>query len=495
MLISGELDKNIAYLEKTFKDCGDIVKRKFPVGETRRQWVFVIYADNMTDRAELEVNIINSLMISVRYVEPSVEELAGNVFEGLRDGGISSADITETAEMDDVVFAVLSGNTPLLLDGYKKALIISTRKYPTRGVQATDTEVVIQGSKEAFTEVMRMNTALIRRRIRDPNLKIRQLRVGRRSQTDVALVYMEGIVRPQVLGEALKRIERINIDAILDSGYIEQLIEGNWLSPLPQAQVTERPDKSAAAVLEGRIVIIVDNSPFVLIIPATFNTFFQAVEDYYQRWGIMSMLRCLRYTAGVLSVTLPGLYLSATLYHPSMLPTVLIYKLVESRMPVPFPAAIEVLIMDAAFELLREAGVRLPGPIGNTIGIVGGLIIGQAAVEAGLASPIVVIVIALTGICGFAIPHVSLVTGFRLMKYLILIMAAALGLYGFCLASIIILIHMASLKSFGIPYMFPFVSGEVNNYGDFKDTLFRVPLFMMKRRPIFAKPDNVVRQK
>ncbi|MCL2699522.1 MAG: spore germination protein, partial [Defluviitaleaceae bacterium] len=269
----------------------------------------------------------------------------------------------------------------------------------------------------------------------------------------------------------------------------------NWRSVFPQAQLSERPDKVSASILEGRIAIIVDGSPFVMVVPVTFGTFFQSSEDYYERWQIMSFVRTLRYIAGIMAVALPGLYIALAVYHPSMLPTLFALKIAGARQSVPFPALVEILIMEAAFELLREAGIRLPAPIGSTIGIVGGLIIGQAAVEAGLVSPIVVIVVAITGIAGFAIPHVSMVSGFRLMKYVTLFASAALGLFGFWLAAFLILIHLVSLRSVGFPYMFPFASGEVNNYGDFKDTLFRLPAFMMKKRPIFANSKQTERRR
>jgi spore germination protein len=448
----------------------------------------------MVDRAGIEANIINSLILAVRYVAPRVEHLE-DLFAGLRDGGVTSADLREAREMSEVVRGLLSGDTPLFLDGCDKALIISTKGFPNRGVQTTDTEVVVQGSKEAFTEVMRMNTVLVRRRIRDTHLKVRQFKVGRRSDTDVAVLYLEDVARPQILAEVFRKIQAIDIDGILDSGYLEQCIEGDWRSPMPQAQVTERPDKAAGAILEGRVAILVDNSPFALLVPATLAVFFQASEDYYQRWAIGSFVRLLRYLAGFLAVALPGLYLSVAMYHPSMLPAALIYKIAEARRAVPFPAAVEIFILEAAFELLREAGIRLPGPIGSTIGIVGGLIVGQAAVEAGLVSPIVVIVVALTGICGFAVPHTALVAGFRLMKILVLLCSAVLGFFGFLLGALAWLVHLVGLKSFGVPYLFPFAAGDVNQGGDFKDTLFRLPLFKMRRRPIFAQPSQSRRQR
>lgn len=491
--ISKVLEENIICMDRFFKDCGDTVSRKFPIGEIEKVNLYVMYIDMLTSRETIEQSIIAKLMTNTSIVSKKDGNLKENVFNTLKDGGITTADLKEVKNIEDINDGLLSGDTILFVDGFDKGILISTKGWPSRGVPTADTEVVVQGSKESFSEVFRINTMLIRRRIRDTKLKVRQMRVGRRSETDVALMYLEDVVRPDVLNEVIDRIKNIDIDAILDVGYIEQLIEDDWLSPFPQAQVTERPDKASSAILEGRVVIIVDNSPFVLIVPSTLNTFFQSSEDYYQRFQIMSFVRVIRYIAAIIAICLPGAYLATVVYHPSMIPTLLIFKMAAASQSVPFPAVVEILIMELAFELLREAGIRLPSAVGSTIGIVGGLIIGQAAVDAGLVSPIVVIIVAITGICSFAVPHVSLVTGFRLMKFVIIFTSALLGLFGFWLGVILILIHLVTLKSFGIPYMFPFTSGDINDYTDFKDTIVRFPLFLMKKRPIFASPKNKVK--
>lgn len=495
MQISKVLNENIAYIDELYKESADVVKRKFPVGEKKNIWTYILFIDNMSSSTTIETTVVHSLITNIRLTKPDITDLSGDIFEALIDGGITSPDIREATDFDDINVSIMSGDTALFVDGYDKVLIVSTRGFASRGVQSADTEIVVQGSKEAFSEGLRTNTVLIRRRIRDTNLIVKQLRVGKRSQTDVAIVYLNDVVRQDVLSLAVERINKIDIDAILDVGYIEQFIEDDWASPFPQGQITERPDKAASAILEGRIVIVVDNSPFVLIIPTTLNCFFQSPEDYYQRFEIMSFTRVIRYIASIIAVTLPGLYLAVALYNPSMIPTEIMFKMTSARENVPFPTVIEILIMDIAFELLREAGIRLPTAIGSTMGVVGGIIIGQAAVEAGLVSPIVVIIIALTGVCGFAIPNVSLVSGIRLTKYLIIFLSAMLGLFGFWLAAILILIHLASLKSFGFPYLYPFVSGETNNYTDLKDSIIRMPVFTMKKRPIFANPQQSTRAK
>jgi spore germination protein len=420
----------------------------------------------------------------------SPADKAGKIYETLRDRGIATTDISETDDMFDILYFINAGDTAVFIEGCDKCIVVATRGFPNRGIQSAETEVVVQGPREAFSEVMRFNTALIRRRIRDNHLICKQSKLGKRSLTDIALMYMSDIVRPEVLAEVEKRLEEIEIDGILDSGSVEQFIEESWISPFPQVQLTERPDKAASSILEGRIAVIVDNSPFVIIVPVTLNTFFQASEDYYSRWQVMSVTRFLRFVGAFIAVALPGVYLAIALFHPSMIPLLMVSRLAESSQAVPFPAVLEFILLDAAFELLREAGIRLRSASGGTIGIVGGLIIGQAAVEAGLVSPIVVIIVALTGIATFSIPSVSLVYGFRLVKYGVLALSAFLGFFGLIIGLIITLIHLAALRSFGFPYLMPFAASEMSGYEDLKDSLFRFPLFSLKKRPFFANQEQ-----
>lgn len=493
--LSKDLEENINNLEILFKDCGDFVRRKFPIGINKELNMFIGYIDLMIDRRIIEESLLEQLILQVRSVPPQMEKIKSSIYEFIRDGGIATADIKEVDTLDAAALAILSGDTVLLIDGYAKVIIVATKGWPNRGIQEPDSEVVVRGPKEGFSEALRMNTVLIRRRIRDTKLKVKQLQLGTRSRTDIALMYIEDIVRQDILKEVEERLNSFKIDGILDSSYIEQLIEDDWKTPFPQIQATQRPDKAASAILEGRIAIIVDNTPFVLLVPSTLNSFFQSSEDYYQRWSIMSFTRMIRYVAAFFAAGAPGFYLALTDYHPSMIPTRLTMSIAASRELVPFPSVVEVVLMELAFELLREAGTRLPGPIGSTIGIVGGLIIGQAAVEAKIVSPIIVIVVAVTAISSFAIPDNSLTVGFRLVKYLIIALSAILGLYGFLFGVLIVLIHLVSLKSFNIPYLSPYVSSSINKYEDLKDSIFKIPIFMMSRRPVFSRPDKRIRLK
>ena len=304
---------------------------------------------------------------------------------------------------------------------------------------------------------------------------------------------MEDLVYPSMLEEIEKRIGRYEIDGVLDSGIIEQLSEEKWYSPFPQFQTTQRPDRAAMAVLEGRVVVLTDNSPTGLILPADYNSFIKTSDDYYNRWEIASFGRMIRYMASFFAMTMPGLYLAVTNFHTQILPTTLLLSFAAARQGVPFPAVVEVLLMEIAFELLREAGVRLPGAMGNTIGIVGGLIIGQAAVEANIVSPIVVIVVAFTALCSFAIPNEEFATAFRILKFGFIFLCSWLGFYGFLYGLLLLLIHLSHLKSFGIPYLMPFVGADLNGYEDERDSIIRQPLFWMKRRPIYAKRNRRIR--
>lgn len=488
--ISKNLEKNITIIENAFQNCGDIVKRHFFVGEKKDIAVYMIYTDNIVNGNAIEESILTNIMNRCR-----IDGKKEGMLKRLTEEVIAIGEMNEVKTFQEIFDAVLLGDTILLMDGNDIALQASTKGFPSRGVSEAKTEVVVQGPKDAFTEIGATNIVLIRRRIRDTKLKVKRTKVGKRSKTDVAILYMEDIVRREILQEVEYKINQIDIDVVLDSGYIDQLLENRWLSPFPQLQMTERPDKAASVLLEGRVVIVIDNTPFVVIAPATLNVFFQAAEDYYDRWEIMSFIRLIRYCAGFLAVALPGLYIALTVFHPSMLPTNLALKIAETRQNIPFPAVGEILIMELAFELLREAGIRLPSPVSSTIGIVGGIIIGQAAVEAGIVSPSVVIVSALTGICTFVIPNIALVSGLRLTKYIVLIFSAFLGLYGFWLALILMLIHMASLKSFHIPFLYPFCSASVNNYNDLEDSIFRLPLWFMKKRPIFSNDKHRQREK
>lgn len=472
-----EYKNNVRYIDDKFKDWGDIVKREIKIGADYNTSAYIVYIDDMCDRDLIENQIMKNFMINMRIPENNVDMYLEN--------GITTADIKLSDNIDDSILEVMSGNTLVMIDGCKDFIIISSKGFPKRGVDKPETEIVIQGPHEAFSESLRTNTVLIRRRIRDTDLKCKQLKIGKISNTDVAVMYMDKIVDKKILKEAEKRLNAVDTDIILDGGYLEQYIEDNTISPFPQIQLTERPDKVAAELCEGRIAIIVDNSPFVMLIPTVIASFYQSAEDYYQRWEIMSILRIIRYIAGFAAFTLPGLYIAVLMYSPEIIPVNLALKLAGDRLSVPFPTIVEVIGMEIIFEALREAGIRMPSALGGTLGIVGGIIIGQAAVDAGLVSPMVVIIIALTGVCSFAIPNVALVSSFRLLKYFIIICSSLFGMIGFITGVFAVLTHICGIKSFGINYSEPF-SGDKNT-SVINDTFLRLPLKYMKNTKTFNK--------
>ena len=477
------LDDNINQLKSTFDCVQDIVFREFYAGENR---LFIVYVDNLVLGTTVENAILTNLMVR--------GHTGGNAFY-LNLRTIAVGETTEIDTFEKVCNAILLGDTVLFSVGYDKAIQISTKGWPSRGIPTVTNEVTVQGAKDAFVELASKNIVLIRRRIKDTSLKVQRMNIGTKSKTDIVIMYMEGIVREDILKSFLEKINNINTDVVLDSGTIQQFLEADAFSPFPQLQVTERPDKTAASINEGRIAVLVDNSPFALLVPSTINVFFQAADDYYERWEIVSLVRLMRFTAAILATILPALYIGLTIFHPNLIPTSLVLKIAAGRASVPFPTIVEVLIMELAFELLKEAGIRLPSPIGGTIGIVGGIIIGQSAVEAGIVGPAVVIVAALTGVCSFVVPSVTLVSGIRITKYFMIILSSLFGLVGFWLGIILILAHLCSLESFGVPYMFPFCSGSANSYSDFKDSIIRFPIPLMKKRPIFATKAQEDREK
>ncbi len=316
------------------------------------------------------------------------------------------------------------------------------------------------------------------------------MEIGRKTKSKVAVCYLEGIANPDLLTEVDKRLAKVDIDAVLDSGYLEQFIEDNHYSPFPQVQYMERPDKVAANLLEGRVAILVDGSPMALVVPTVFNQFYQTVEDYTERFLLMSALRLARLIALIFSLVFPSLYVAIISFNPELIPTEFAVAVAGGRAGVPFPAIIEVLVIEISMEVLREATIRLPQQVGGALSIVGVLVVGQAAVAAGFASPITVVIIALTTIGSFATPSYNAALALRLLRFPLIFMAGIFGLYGVMIGLIVIANHVLSLKSFGVPYMSPFVPG---NFEGMKDTLFRAPLAWMRKRPQFLFPEDRTR--
>lgn len=484
-----DLEKNEEALKKIFTDCDDVFFRRIEVGDVFRVKMTLVFIDGLVNKEYMAEHAIYSLFIEEEIRSFSLQGFKSSLIDVIAKETLTTIDVKEEFLIENILNAVLSGDTVILIDNVDKCLIFDTKGWESRGVSQPETETVIRGPRDGFTESVKVNMTLVRRRIKDTNLKIKMQKVGRRSQTSLAIMYMEDIVDKSLVTEVNERLKSIDIDAILDSSILENLIEDNYLSPFPQIENTERPDSVAAAIYEGRVAIIVDNSPFVLIVPATIGTLMQSSEDYYTRWTESSFIRIIRFIAIFLSVLAPALYIAITAYHPGLLPTKLTYYLAASRVNVPFPAVVEAFLMELTMELLRESGTRISGPIGTTVGIVGGLIIGQAAVEAGIVSPLMIIIVAITTISSFSIPSYELSAGFRIWRFILIACAAIFGLYGIMLGIIILGTHLIKLDSFGVPFTSPY-SGLGISSGDLKDTLIKMPIQELEKRPTFTQPRN-----
>lgn len=479
--VSVHVSENKQFIQDIFANSADIKIREMVLGKDQVRCL-AAYIEITAGSLAFENSLIGRLL----------NDLAGlgaqEIYDSLAKNGQGLCDVTPFEYMEDALsLGMLTGDVILFIDGFASALKIPDKGFPNMGVTKPESEKVIRGSQEGFADSVKVNTALIRKRIRSTKVRVKEVKAGLYSHTNIDLVYMDGLVYPSLLEEIEKRLDSYTIDGIMDSGMVEQLTEDNWYSPFPQFQTTQRPDRAAMAVLEGRVVLLCDNSPSALILPTDYNSLLKTSDDYFNRFEIASLERFIRYVASVFALVFPALYLAVTNFHTQLLPTSLLLSFAAARQGVPFPAVVEVLLMELSFELLREAGVRLPGAMGNTIGIVGGLIIGQAAVDANLVSPIVVIVVAFTALSSFAIPNEELATAFRILKFYMIAMSAWLGLFGFLVSALSIFIHLASLKSFGIPYLMPYVGAELNDYEDERDSLIRYPMAVLTKRPIYAK--------
>ncbi|NLA84939.1 MAG: spore germination protein [Clostridiales bacterium] len=489
--LSDKVEENLKKFCAFLKESSDMVIRKFKPGNNGIN-CDLLFVDGLVDKTVVNVNILKPLMSGVIEFEIKEERKVQpeEAYEFVLNHAVYVGEMMEVDNLDEAMLRLLSGEVVLIIDGFRKLLVIGARGWSMRSISDPETEGVIRGAKEGFTETLRVNTALLRRKCRDPNMVIKTIRLGRRSKTDIAYIYIKGITNPVLLKEVEERLQSVDIDQIISSGHLEQLIQDNTMTPIPQIQATERPDKAISNLMEGRIIILVDNSPFALIIPTTFTQFFQSPEDYNERWIVTSFIRSLRWVASFLAVFTPAVYVAVLTYHPGLIPTRLALSIAATREGVPFPSIIEAFLMEITIELLRESGARLPTSIGQTIGIVGGIIIGDAAVNAGLTSPIMVIIVSLTAIASFVIPTYSAAIALRTMRFPFMILAAVLGLYGVIIGFILINIHLVSIKSFGIDFMTP---QAPTLFQDLKDFVIRAPARKMRKRPLQAYPIDMIR--
>jgi spore germination protein KA len=447
----------------------------------------LIYIDGMTDRNTQNFAVLEPLMLLSRS-ELDVDEPILTAYEQLVPG----QQIQKSSSLKDIVEGILDGSSILMIDGSAEALIIETKGWEHRGIGTPSNEPVVRGPQEAFNEMFRANTASVRRYIKDPKLITEIMRVGRRSKTIVGLMYIKDIADPKLVEEVKYRINSISetVDFISESGALEEFLEDHPRSLLPQMLSTERPDRVGAHLREGYVSVVMANSPFSLVIPTNFSIFLHAAEDYYLRWPFSNFLRILRSAAIFAALFLPAFYIAVVNYHQEMIPTDLLLAMTAAREAVPFPAIIEILFMEFSFELIREAGVRVPSIIGPTIGIVGALILGQAAVSASIVSPILIIVIAITALASFVVPNYNATFTIRILRFLFILLAAFLGFFGISFGIFLMVLHAASLSSFGVPFLTPIAPYHPEN----KDRVIRPRAYDQPNRPIFLRPLDWIRQ-
>lgn len=491
--ISSKVSDSIKYVQTKLGQSSDIVIREFQVGRQGQIELALVYTDGLADKIFVQKFILKTLMIDMREAEFNIKANSQiNIPDFLEHFSLATSDLKRVYDMEVALEHVLSGDTIVLVEGFEMAFAISSRGWEDRGVQEPSSQTVVRGPKDGFTETLRTNTALIRRKIKDKNLWIEQMKIGQKTKTDIAVVYLKGVANEGVIKELRTRLNRINVDAILESGYIEEFIQDETYTPFPTVYNTERPDAAAAGILEGRIAILVDGTPFVLLVPALFVQFFQSSEDYYQRSDIGTLIRLLRYLAFFLALLVPSGYIAITTFHQEMLPTTLLISLAAQREGVPFPAFVEALMMEITFEILREAGVRMPRAVGSAISIVGALVLGQAAVEAGVVSAAMVIVVSLTAISSFVAPQFNMAISIRILRFGFMILASSFGLFGIILGLIVMVLHLTSLRSFGIPYLAPIAPFSS---ADQKDTMVRLPHWSMFSRPRLLNQNDIIREK
>lgn len=469
------LDANIEILRNIITESSDLIFRRFVFGEDKN--AAIVYIDGLIDKTLVHENILKPLMGAESFKDGELPEKID--IEYVKSKLLFVGSIDEKESVDDIVSKILSGDTVFLMDGAKKALAVSLRGWERRGIEEPQTESVVRGPREGFTETLRINTSMLRRKIKNPNLKFETLTIGERTKTDVCIAYINGLAKPELIEEIKARLSKIKTDAILESGYIEQYIEDAPFSIFSTVANSEKPDKVAAKLLEGRAAILVDGTPFVLTVPMVFIESFQAAEDYYSRPFFASTIRLLRFIAFFISILAPALYVAMSTFHQELIPTALLLSMAAAHEGVPFPAALEAAIMIIVFEILREAGVRLPRPIGQAVSIVGALVIGEAAVSAGLIGAPMVIVVAITAVSSFAVP--SQTDSAAIIRFCLLILAGVMGGYGIAIGLLAMLVHLSALRSFGIPYLMPLAPF---NRSGMRDTFIRAPIWAMKKRPL-----------
>lgn len=446
--VSNNIEKNLSYIKKRFlvPFNNDVVIREITLKNNRS--AFIIFYDGMVSGEYVDNNIIKSIIEL-----PEIKE--GEFSETLYKSFVTHSQATVEKDMDMVTEEVNFGSCALFVDGVETAFLFDVRGWEHRGIEKPENEQSIYGPQEAFGEMVRTNTALVRKILKTEKLVAKGMKIGSVSKTRGVMLYIDGVTNRKLIDEVNRRLNAIDKEYIISVEQVQMLIEDRKFMITPQTYATERPDRAAKALTEGRCVLILNGSPRALIMPSNSFELTHSVSDDYLQVPFAVMSRIIRLFGMFVSLLLPALYLAITLYHQEIIPTYLLYSISASRENVPFPSLVELLLMDVSFELIREAGIRMPSPIGSTLGIVGGLILGQAAVSAKIVSPIMIIIIAITGIGSFATVDYTLGWAYRILRLAFIFLAASLGFFGIAVGVVMYSLYLGSAKSFGVPFLAP----------------------------------------
>ncbi|GKU83516.1 spore germination protein [Niallia sp. NCCP-28] len=488
--LSTDVNINIKNIKQALGNSSDLTLREFKLGKPFSKKVATLYINGLADKQIMGSFIIERLMDDINIAEnekiPPSEQIGIYIKEHL----LAITHVVEVKDWKKLFLLLLSGQTIILIDECNQAIACAAQGGELRSISEPLSEPSVRGPRDSFTESLITNTSLIRSRIKTPDLWLETREIGDITQTEIGIMYINGIVNNKLLQEVRERLDKIKVDDVFGSSTIEEWISDKMATPWPTMFVTERPDVVAGNLLEGRVVIFVNGTPNPLILPATWIQFFQTAEDYYLRWSIVGFLRLIRILSFMITLLGPSLFIAFLSFHQELIPTPLLINLAAQRQNVPFPVIIEALLMEFTFEVLREAGVRMPRPVGQAVSIVGALVLGDAAVSAGIVSSAMVIVVAATAIASFTIPHYAMTDATRLLRFSFMILAATYGLFGIGIGVIVLVAHTCSLRSFGIPYLAPFSPIII---ADLKDTIIRLPLPFMTKRPRLINKGNANR--
>lgn len=489
--ISSDIKENLDFMKKAYSIPvnSDIVLREFDINyEGKPVRAFIIFFDGMTDREVINNYILKPLMVMSSM---DIRENADNLEDFIARQLLPHCQVKIELEYSKVIDEINFGGCGLFADGVAVSFSADVKGWDHRGIEKPNNEIVIRGPQEAFNELLRTNTAQIRKRLKDEDLIVEDVAIGKISKTPCSMLYIKDIANERLIDEVKRRLDNINVDYMLDSGELEQLIEDSTIYPSPQLLSTERPDYVSAMLANGRVAIIVNGSPIVLVVPTTAYELMHSAEDSYIRYPYANLLRIIRLTALFMALLLPGIYLAITNFHQEMIPTDLLLAIEASREKVPFPSVVELLLMELSFELIREAGIRVPGPIGPTLGIIGALILGQAAVAANIVSPILIIIVAVTGIGSFAIPSYSLGYSIRIMRFGFILLSALAGFLGITAGLFVLGVWSTSLKSFGVPFMAPLGPKTSDSA---RKVIFKAPEWKLEHRPDYLNTKKDMKQ-